>query len=105
MAARKMKPIKIRPFDPANYLDSDAAIAAYLEDALQDGDAAEIADALGVVARARGMAKVAKGSGRGRESLYKALSASGNPEFATILAVIKALGLRLSVVPIEAKGG
>ena len=103
MPGRKPKPIKTRPFDPANYLDSDEAIAAYIEDALEEGDAASIADALGVVARAKGMAKIAGKTGRGRESLYKALSAEGNPEFATIIAVIRALGLRLAVVPAEAK--
>ncbi len=99
MATRKPKSVKTRPFDPAEYLDSDEAIAAYLQDALEEGDPAEIAEALGVVARARGMTKIAEQTGRGRESLYKALSASGNPEFATVLAVIRALGLRLLVEP------
>lgn len=94
--------IATRPFDPAEYLDSDEGIAAYIEEALDIGDPAFIADALGVVARARGMSQIAKETGLGRESLYKALSPDGNPEFATVLRVLKALGLRLSVSPVEA---
>jgi probable addiction module antidote protein len=68
---------------------------AYIEAALEDGDAAVIAAALGDVARARGMSDVARKAGLGRESLYKALSPGGNPEFSTVLRVLKALGLRL----------
>jgi probable addiction module antidote protein len=68
---------------------------AYIEAALEDGDAAVIAAALGDVARARGMSEVARKAGLGRESLYKALSPGGNPEFSTVLRVLKALGLRL----------
>ena len=110
MAAKAMKvaaPAKVatRPFDPAAYLDNDEAMAAYLDEALEMGDAAFIADALGVVARARGMADIAKATGLGRESLYKGLSADGNPEFATILAVVKALGLQLTVTPKSSRQG
>jgi probable addiction module antidote protein len=83
-------------FDPADYLDTPAAIAVYLEEAFASEDAAFIADALGVVARAHGMAKVAKSSGLGRESLYKALSSDGHPELATVMKVMRSLGLRLS---------
>lgn len=97
--------IKTRSFDPAAFLDSNEAIAAYLEEALDIGDPAFIADALGVVARARGMSQIAKESGLGRESLYKALSSDGNPEFGTVLRVLKALGMRLSVAPVEAPQG
>ena len=97
--------IKTRPFDPAAFLNSNEALAAYLEEALDIGDPAFIADALGVVARARGMSQIAKESGLGRESLYKALSADGNPEFGTVLRVLKALGMRLSVAPFEAPQG
>ena len=89
--------IKLKAFDPAKYLDDDEAIAAYIEEAIDIGDPAFIADALGVVARAKGMGQIAKDAGLSRESLYKALSADGNPEFGTILKVMKALGLRLSV--------
>jgi probable addiction module antidote protein len=90
---------KTKPFDPAEYLDDPEAIAAYMTDALDSDDPAFIADALGVVARARGMSEVAREAGVSRESLYRALSAEGNPEFATVLRVVRALGLRLSAVP------
>jgi probable addiction module antidote protein len=69
----------------------------YLQLALDDGHPGMVADALGAIARARGMAGVAKKSGLGRESLYKALSATGNPELGTVLKVIRALGLELRV--------
>jgi probable addiction module antidote protein len=85
-----------RIFDPAAYLDDDAAIAVYLNDAFESGDAAFITDAIGVVARARGMTQVAKDSGLSRESLYRALSSTGNPEFATVLKVMSGLGLKLT---------
>ena len=70
-------------------------MAAYLEAALEDGDCALIGAALGDIARAKGMTQIARDTGLGRESLYKALSPDGNPEFATILKVINALGLKL----------
>jgi probable addiction module antidote protein len=63
----------------------------------EDGDPALIAHALGVVARAKGMSKIARAAGLGRESLYKALSPDGNPEFVTVLKVMRALGLKLKV--------
>jgi probable addiction module antidote protein len=85
-----------RPFDAAEYLDSAAAVAAYLEAAFEDGDPAFIADALGTVARAKGMTEVARKTGLSRESLYKALSAEGNPEFATILKVMRAMDLKIT---------
>jgi probable addiction module antidote protein len=85
-----------RPFDAAEYLDSAEAVATYLELAFEDGDPALIADALGTVARAKGMTEVARKTGLSRESLYKALSAEGNPEFATILKVMRALDLKIT---------
>ncbi len=85
-----------RPFDAAEYLDSAEAVAAYLEAAFEDGDPTFIADALGTVARAKGMTEVARKTGLSRESLYKALSAEGNPEFATILKVMRALDLKIT---------
>ncbi len=91
------KKLKTRPFDPAKYLGTPEAIAAYLDDAFESGDARIIADALGVVARSAGMAKIAKSAGVGRESLYKTLSEDGNPELSTVLKVLSALGFRLSV--------
>ena len=91
--------IETRPFDPAAYLDNQEAMLAYLDGAFADGDAHEIADALGVVARARGMSQLAEETGLTRQSLYKALSGDGNPEFATILKVMRAFGLRLHAEP------
>ena len=92
-----MAKVKTKLFDAADYLDSPETINAYLDEALDTGDAAFIAHALGTVARAKGMAKVARKSKLSRESLYKALSAEGNPEFATILKVMKALNVKLTV--------
>jgi probable addiction module antidote protein len=91
-----MSKSKTKLFDPADYLDDSESIATYLSDALESEDPAFVADALGVVARARGMSAVAREAGVSRESLYRALSADGNPEFATVLRVVRALGLRLS---------
>lgn len=90
-----MATVKTRPYDSAEYLRDEEDMAAYLEAALEDGDPALITHALGVIARAKGMSQLAHETGLGRESLYKALSAEGNPELATVLKVIKALGLRL----------
>jgi probable addiction module antidote protein len=91
-------PLETRPFDPVLYLDGEEAVVAYLNEALGTGDAAFVADALGVVARTRGMAGVAERAGLSRESLYRSLSAGGNPEFATVLRVLGALGLRLEAL-------
>ena len=91
-------------WDPAQHLKSDADIVAYLEAALEEGDPALVAVVLGNIARAKGMSEIARGAGLGRESLYKALSADGNPEFSTILKVVKALGLRLQVGELVSKG-
>ena len=90
-----MTEIQTRPWDAADYLETDEDIVAYLEAAFEDGDPGLIAAALGDVAKVRGMAKIAAQAGLGRESLYKALSPNGNPEFATVLKVMRALGLRL----------
>ena len=89
--------LKTTRWDTADYLKTDKDIAYYLEAVFEDGDPALIAHALGVVARVKGMKNVAAASGLGRESLYKALSAEGNPEFVTVLKVIQALGLKLKV--------
>ena len=90
-----MSKIKTIPWDAADYLGSLDDIAAYLEAALDEADPALFAAALGDVARAKGMSEVARGAGMGRESLYKALSPDGNPELATVLKVLRSLGLRL----------
>ncbi|HEY7297656.1 MAG TPA: addiction module antidote protein [Xanthobacteraceae bacterium] len=92
-----MAKTKTIPWDSAEYLKTDEDIAYYLEAVFEDGDPAVIAAALGDVARAKGMAQIAQATGLGRESLYKALSAQGNPEFATVLKVLRALGLKLKV--------
>jgi probable addiction module antidote protein len=92
--------IKTRPWDPAEHLDSPQAIAAYLDAALEEGDAALIAAAIGDVARARGMTDIARETGLRRESLYKSFAAEGNPELATVLKVLKAFGVKLSVAPV-----
>lgn len=91
-------------WDPADHLKTEEDMAAYLEAALEEGDPALVAAALGDIARAKGMSQVAREAGLGRESLYKALSPSGNPEFATILKVVSALGLRLHAAPATGKG-
>lgn len=90
-----MTTTQTRPWDAADHLESDEDIVAYLGAAFEDGDPALIAAALGDIARARGMTKVAADAGLGRESLYKALSPNGNPELATVLKVMQALGLEL----------
>ncbi len=89
---------KTRRWDTADYLKSDEDMAAYLEAALEDGDAAVFTAALGDIARAKGMSQIARRSGLGRESLYKALSPDGNLEFATVLKVVRSLGLDLQAV-------
>jgi len=94
--------IKTLPWDAAAYLKSDQDIAHYLEAAFEDGDPSLVAAALGDVARAKGMAQIARTAALGRESLYKALSPGANPEFATVLKVLRALGLKLNVAAIAA---
>ena len=91
--------MKTTSYDPARYLDDEEAIAEYLHQTCQDGGAAEIASALGAVARARGMSEIAEKTGLSRQALYKALSDEGNPELATIAKVAEALGFRLDLVP------
>ena len=95
-----MANIQTRPWDAAEHLQTKENMAAYLEAALEDGDPTLIAAALGDIARSKGMTQIARETGLGRESLYKALSTEGNPEFATVLKVIQALGLRLRATTI-----
>jgi probable addiction module antidote protein len=93
------------PYDSAELLDTDEAVAGYLDEAMkiaqEDSDPSFLAVALGTVARARGMSQIAKDAGLSRESLYKALGAEGNPEFGTVLKVVQALGLKLFIQPQE----
>src|SRR3954453_1773966 len=100
MARKKVKLLK---FDAAKYLDHPETIAMYLSEALETGDADYICHALDTVARAKGMTNVAKQTGLGRESLYKALSGNAKPEFDTVRKVIRSFGLKLIAQPIEAR--
>lgn len=93
--------LKTTKFDAADYLTDTQSIAAYLNDALENGSPEELVAALGTVARAKGMSQIARDAGLGRESLYKALSGNSNPEFATISKVMASLGLKVSVLPIQ----
>ena len=93
-------PIETMPFHAAKYLDTPDSQAELIADALESGDAKYLTHALGVVARAKGMSKVAKDVGVTREGLYKALSAEGDPRLTTFLGVIKSLGLHITVRPI-----
>ena len=94
-----MAKTKTLPWDAAEHLNTEEEMAAYLEAALEEGEPSLVAAALGDIARARGMTQLARDTGLGRESLYKALSPSGNPEFSTVLKVIQALGIRLHASP------
>lgn len=89
-------------YDTVDYLKSEADIAAYLEAVMEEDDPSLIAAALGDIARARSITQLARDTQMSREGLYKALSGQGNPSFATILKVAKALGLRISFQPASA---
>ena len=90
-----MKKKTTRIWDAAEYLKTEEDMAAYLEAALEENDPTLVSAALGDIAKAKGMTDIAKKTGLGRESLYKALSREGNPEFSTVMKVISALGLKL----------
>ena len=89
--------VKLKTWDASEHLDSEEMIFAYMNAAMEDGDPALFTAALGDIARARGMTEIAKRAGVSRESLYRALSRDGTPEFATIVKVMNAMGLRMSV--------
>jgi probable addiction module antidote protein len=91
---------KLLPFDAARYLDSDEAIAEYMSVALEANDPDLLLLALGDVARAKGMAQVAKDAGLGRESLYKALAPGAKPRFETVMKVARALGVKFTAQPV-----
>ncbi|TCQ70987.1 putative addiction module antidote protein [Ochrobactrum sp. BH3] len=88
-----------REYDPARYLDNEDAITEYMAAASESGDPHELALALGVIAKARGITEVSRHSGLSRQAIYKALDVNGNPELGTISKVADALGFRLSLVP------
>ena len=90
-----MKPVKTTVWDPAEYLETEEQIAAYLEDIFKSNDPELIIAAIGDVARARGMSKIADETNRGRESLYKSFSQGGNPSFETVIKVLASVGYGL----------
>ncbi len=94
---------KLTNYEPAEDLNSDEAIAIFMAEAFQTNDSGYIAHALGVVARAKGMAQIAVQTGLSREQLYRSFSANGNPTLKTTLSVLKALGVELTTkVPVAA---
>ncbi len=92
--------VKLARFDAADYLDNDAVIAEYISAAMEDENRDVLLSALSDVAKARGMAQVARDAGLGRESLYKALAPGSHPRHETIAAVMRAIGMRLVAAPI-----
>lgn len=91
----------ITKFDIADYLDSNEMIAEYLNIALEEGNDSEIVVAIGNIAKAIGMTKIAEETGMSRPSLYKALSEGAKPQFSTIMKVLKAVGGQLRVTPLN----
>lgn len=96
---KKIKPTDLPEFDVTEYLDSDEAIAEYLSVVLEENDPASLNQALGSIARARGMSEIARASGMSREGLYKALRPGATPRFDTIQRVLGALGITLQTEP------
>ncbi len=96
-----MPKTKTRPYGVVEYLQTDDDLTAYLEAALEDGDPEVIIHALRNIARARGIARIAREAGRKRDVLAKELSTKGRPEFTTVLKFVRALGLRLNVEPVS----
>nr|WP_076389172.1 addiction module antidote protein [Vaginimicrobium propionicum] len=94
-----MSDAKFSAFDASKYLDSQEAMNDYLAIALEDGDTKTVQVVLRDIARARGMSQLAKAADLNRESLYKSLSKDGNPSFATITKIMKALGLKITLAP------
>lgn len=92
---------RLAPFDAADYLDDDETIAEYLTAALEDPNPDVFLAAVRDVARARGMAQLAKDAGLGRESLYKALTPGAKPRYDTVLKLLQALGVKLSATPVH----
>ncbi|ASC72591.1 hypothetical protein XM38_035490 [Halomicronema hongdechloris C2206] len=100
-----MTKLQTYPWDASDHLETQEDIIAYLQAALEEDDPSLVTAALGDIARSKGMTQLAQATGLGRESLYKALSREGNPEFATVLKVLRALGLRLQVVAVAVQEG
>lgn len=93
--------VNVTTWDASEYLETEEDIAAYLNAVIEEGDPTLLQAALGDVAKARGMSSIARDAGVSRESLYKSLSASGNPSFQTISKVSRALGLQMSFAPMS----
>ncbi len=87
----------LRRFDASEYIDDDEGARIFLEDAMESSNAAVIAGAIGAVAKYKGMTAIARETGMSRESLYRALSGDGNPQLSTVLKVLEAMGMKLSV--------
>ena len=102
MSTKKIRVADLPEFDPAEHLKDEADIAAYLTLVIAEGDPSELAHALGIAARARGMTEIARASGIAREALYKALRPGAQPRFETIAKVCAALGVRLVAQPMGA---
>lgn len=94
-----MNKLQTRPFDAANYLNTEEEMAEYLRAVIEDGDTSLLAAALGDIARARGMTQLARDTGLSRESLYKSLSGERSPSSETLFKVVRALGFQLTVKP------
>lgn len=99
MMKPRRKKIELAPFDMAQVLDSPDAVAEYLSQVLADGEPDELLRALGHIAKARGIAEIAKETGLGRESLYKALAPGAKPRYDTVLKVTRSLGVKLVAMP------
>ncbi|MEQ8261310.1 MAG: putative addiction module antidote protein [Alcanivorax sp.] len=99
MKSSTSQELGLRPFDITEFLDNDVAITEYLTQVLAEGDHEELLAAIGHVARARGMSDLARQTGLGRESLYKALRPGADPRFSTLMKVLHALGVHLQAVP------
>ena len=95
----KMNKNELIPFDITEYLDSEEAIAEYLSQVLEDGDNDEFIRAIGHIAKAKGMAQIAKDTGLGRESLYKAFRPNAKPRFDTVMKVMNSLQIQFSAMP------
>ena len=95
MMTKKIKIADLPEFDMSEHLPDEQAVAEYLTLVIEEGDSSELAHALGIVARARGMTEIAKASGLGREALYKALRPGAQPRFDTVNRVCAALGVKL----------
>jgi len=102
MMTKKIKIADLPEFDMSEHLPDEQAVAEYLTLVIEEGDSSELAHALGIVARARGMTEIAKASGLGREALYKALRPGAQPRFDTVSRVCAALGVKLVAQVIHA---